>query len=35
MKNHSGEYVKTKETLPLEGRGKITFDKTSPTPWIC
>ena len=22
MKNHSGEYVKTKETLPLEGGGK-------------
>jgi hypothetical protein len=22
MKNHSGGYVKTKETLPLEGGGK-------------
>jgi hypothetical protein len=28
MKNPSGTYRKTRETLPLEGRGEITFDNT-------
>jgi hypothetical protein len=28
MKNHSEEYGKIRKTLPLEGRGGITFDNT-------